>query len=134
MTSLKLVRTNLNYRKALGTSIAAIFFQIIILSMHLLSRMNVMLDFIYMGPVDLPWAHRKWQYTKWKKFLTTVGLEPTTLRFLAWCSTDCAILLKSVIYTYMYLLKHFGMTLFGQFRYNMCEFPSKNVTWKCILQ
>ena len=35
-------------------------------SMHLLPRMNVMLDFICMGPADLPGARRKKQNTKWK--------------------------------------------------------------------
>ena len=49
-----------------------------------------MLDFICMGPVDLPGARRKRQNTKWKISLSTVGLEPTTLRFKVWCSTDWA--------------------------------------------
>ena len=40
------------------------FFQIIILSMQLLPRMNAMLDFICMGPVDLLGACRKRQNTK----------------------------------------------------------------------
>ena len=50
---LKLVCTNINYC-VLGTSTAAIFLQMIIFSEHLLSRMNGMLYFIYMGPVNLP--------------------------------------------------------------------------------
>ena len=60
---LKLVRSNLNYR-VLGTSIAAIFFRMFILPMHILPRMNIMLDFICMGPVVLPGARRKRQNTK----------------------------------------------------------------------
>ena len=62
---LKLVRTNLNYR-VLGTSTAAIFFQMIIFYMHLLHRMHVMLDFICMGPVELSGACRKRQNIKFK--------------------------------------------------------------------
>ena len=72
------MQTNLNYRVP-GTSTDAIFSQMIILSMHLLPQMNVMLDFICMEQVDLP-----------GKFLPTVELEPTTLRFEVWCSTDWA--------------------------------------------
>ena len=49
-----------------------------------------MLDFICMGPVDLPGACRKRQNTKWKQFLSIVGLEPTNLRSEVWCSTDWA--------------------------------------------
>ena len=61
--------------------------------------MNVILDLIYMGPVDLPIAHRKQQKQN-EKFFTTVGLEPTTLRFLICCSTDCATraLMKAVLF------------------------------------
>ena len=63
--TLKLVRTHLNYR-ALGTSTATVF-----LSNHhslctYIPRMDVMLDFICMGPVDLPGARRKRQNTKCK--------------------------------------------------------------------
>ena len=77
----KLVRTNFIYR-VLGTTTAAIFFHMIILFMHLLPRMNVMLYFICMGPVDLPGARRKRQNSN-DKFLPTVKLEPTTLIFVA---------------------------------------------------
>ena len=42
------------------------FIQMISLSMHLLPRVNIMLDFICMGPADLPGAHGKRQNTKWK--------------------------------------------------------------------
>ena len=61
--TLKLERTNLN-NSVLGTSTAAIFSQMIILSMHLLPRINDMIDFICMGPVDLPGARRKRQNKK----------------------------------------------------------------------
>ena len=61
---LKLVRTCLNTR-ILGTSTAAIFFQEVILSINILPRMNGMLDFICMGPVDLQGARRKRQNSKW---------------------------------------------------------------------
>ena len=60
---LKLVRTNLNYREQ-ETGTAAILFQKVIFSMHFLPRMNVMLDFICIGPVYLPGARRKRQNTK----------------------------------------------------------------------
>ena len=76
--------------------------------MRLLPRMNVMFNFIFMGLLDLPEASRKRQNTKWKS-LATVGLEPTTLRCVAWCYTDwasrafmIAVLLKWP-YTLMYL-------------------------------
>ena len=59
------MRFNLNYRVP-RTITAAIFFQRIILSVHLSLRMNVKLDFICIGPVDLPGARRKRQNTKWK--------------------------------------------------------------------
>ena len=39
-----------------------------------------MLDFICMAPADLPGAHRKRKMQN-EKFLLTVGLEPTALRF-----------------------------------------------------
>ena len=64
--------------------------------MRLLPRMNVMLDFIL-------WNQSTWQVRvesdkiQNEKFLLTVGLEPTTLRFLAWCSAQAlmkAVLLK----------------------------------------
>ena len=48
-----------------------------------ITRMDVILDFICLGPVDLPGA-------RMKNFLSTVRLEPTTLRFKVWCSTDWA--------------------------------------------
>ena len=54
--------------------------------MHLLPRMNVMLDCICMGPVDVPGTRRKRQIRNEKISPTVV--EPTTLRFLVWCSTD----------------------------------------------
>ena len=50
-----------------------------------------MLDFICMGPVDLPGARRKRQNTKWKiPCPQWDSIEPTTLRFKVWCSTDWA--------------------------------------------
>ena len=59
----KLVHINSNYPvHVLGTSTATIFHSKnsnVILPMHLLPRMNVMLDFICMGPVDLPGAQRQ---------------------------------------------------------------------------
>ena len=57
--------------------------------MHLLPRkcMSAMLDFICVGPVDLPGAHRK-RLKEIKQFLQTLRLEPSTLRFLALCSTN----------------------------------------------
>ena len=60
--------TNLNYR-VLGTSTAAIFLSndhsLYAPTLYMyIPRMNVMLDFICMGPVDLPGAHRKRQNTK----------------------------------------------------------------------
>ena len=50
-------------------------------------RMDAMLDFICMAPVDLSGARRKRQNTKWN-FLPTERLELLTLRFQVWCSTD----------------------------------------------
>ena len=51
--------------------------------MRLLPRMNVMLDFICMGPVDLPGARQKRQNTKWKilayKGTRTHNLEISSL-------------------------------------------------------
>ena len=44
-STLKLVHTNINYRVQ-GSSITAIFFPMIILSMHMVPRINGMLDFI----------------------------------------------------------------------------------------
>ena len=61
--ALKLVSTNLNYH-VLGTSAATIFLSNVILSMHLLPPMNVMLDYICMGLVDLLEARWKGQNTK----------------------------------------------------------------------
>ena len=66
-----------------------------------------MLDFICMGPVDLSGARRKRQNTKWK-ILALVGLEPTTLSFEVWCSTDWTnqacwkLCYLNGRYTYMY--------------------------------
>ena len=52
LPSLKLVHTSFNNR-VLGTNTAAIFLQMIILSMHILPQIDVLLDFICMAPVDL---------------------------------------------------------------------------------
>ena len=65
--SFNLLRTNLN-NDVLGTSSTPYFFQMIISSMHLLSRMNVMLDFICMGSVDLQGAHGKAKKYKMNKY------------------------------------------------------------------
>ena len=56
MFTLKLVRTNLNYRWTTPQ-----FFKMTVLStsMHLLPRMNAMLDFICVRPVELPGAQNK---------------------------------------------------------------------------
>ena len=43
------------------------FFLMIILSMHRLPRVNVMLDFIFVGPVYLPGARLKRQNTNNEK-------------------------------------------------------------------
>ena len=56
--SLKLARNNLKYRVQ-GTSTPLFFYQMIIFSMHLLPRVNVMLDFIYMDSIDLLGARGK---------------------------------------------------------------------------
>ena len=66
---LKLVHTNLNYC-VLGTSAAGIFFQIIILSMHLLPRINVMVDFICMSSVHPQGAHESEKIQNEKFFRT----------------------------------------------------------------
>ena len=59
--------------------------------MQLLPRMNVMLDFICMGLVNLRVAHGKQKkYIQNVKFLPTVGLEFTNLRFVVRISTDLA--------------------------------------------
>ena len=58
---LKLVSTTFNYR----VHVPPFFFQMIILSMHLLSRMDVMLDFICMWSVDLRGARGKRNNTTW---------------------------------------------------------------------
>ena len=67
---LKLERTYLNYRALATTNDVApppFFFQMTILSMHLLPRMNFMLDFICIGSVDLRGARgKRKQNTKWK--------------------------------------------------------------------
>ena len=44
--------------------------------MHLLARMNAMLDFICMGPVEPPGARKKRQLQN-ETFLSTVGFKPT---------------------------------------------------------
>ena len=43
--------------------------------MHLLPRMNVMLDFIWTLPVKLPATRNKWKLQK--KILFIVGFEPS---------------------------------------------------------
>ena len=58
--------------------------------MHILAPMNVMLYLICMGPVDLSGALLTPQNAIYEKFLLTESLEPATLIFLAWCSTDWA--------------------------------------------
>ena len=60
------------------------FFQMIILSMHLSHRINVM-----HGLFGLRVARGKWNIQN-EKFLTTVGLEPTTFRVVIRASTDWA--------------------------------------------
>ena len=63
----------------------------IIPSMHYIPRMNVMLDFICIGLVDLRWAHgKRKKKIQDEKFLPTVGLGPTFLRFVVRASTDWA--------------------------------------------
>ena len=63
--------------------------QIIILSLHLLHRMNVMLDCICM--IQSIWKKRmESDKIQNEKVLPTVELEPTTLRFLVRASTDWA--------------------------------------------
>ena len=44
--------------------------------MHLLLPKNVMLDFICMGPVELPGVQNKLKLQK-EKILSTVGFEPS---------------------------------------------------------
>ena len=83
--NLKLVCTLLNTR-VLGTSMAAKW------SFSLctyIPRMNVMLDFICIAPVDLPGAHKK-QKMQNEKFLLKVGLVATALRSEVWCHTNWA--------------------------------------------
>ena len=60
--SFNLVRTNINYNVVRPP----FFFKMTILSMHLLLRMNVMLDCICMGSVDLPGSHGKQNKNKKK--------------------------------------------------------------------
>ena len=55
--TIKLERTYFKYRVQ-RTSAAAIFFEITILSVQLLRQMNVMLNFICIGPVELPGTRR----------------------------------------------------------------------------
>ena len=50
------------------------FFQMIIFSIYLLLRMNIMLDFICIWPIDQSGAHRKRQIQN-EKLLPRVGLE-----------------------------------------------------------
>ena len=50
--------------------------------MHLSPRINGMLDFICMGPVDLPGAHRKQRNTKWK----SLAHSGTRTLYLQTCS------------------------------------------------
>ena len=89
---LKLVRTLLNYR-VLGTtcSSAAIFLSNdYSLSFSLciyIPRMNIMLYFICMAPVDLPGARWKRKMQN-EKFLLTVGFELTVLRSEVWFSIN----------------------------------------------
>ena len=66
-TILKLVRTPL---KVLLRVFLKLSFS---LSMHLLPRVNVMLDFIWTLPVQLQGTRNKWT---WQKFLSTVGFDP----------------------------------------------------------
>ena len=46
-----------------------------------ITRMDVMLDFICMGPVDLPGARRKRQNTKWKIFCPQWDSNPQPFDF-----------------------------------------------------
>ena len=77
---LKLVRTNLNYR-VIGTSTANIFIQMIILSVQL-GRMSCLIIFVW----DQSTCQERVDSDKIRneKLLSTVRLEPTTLRFLSW--------------------------------------------------
>ena len=52
-------RTSLGTSILLGTSSAATFLQMVVLSMHLLPQMNAVLDFICMGLVGLPGVRGK---------------------------------------------------------------------------
>ena len=84
---LKLMRTLLNYR-VLGTITATLFsFKWSFSLCTYIPRMDVMLDFICMGPVDRKERIGSDEIQN-EKFLPTVGLEPTTLRFQVWCSND----------------------------------------------
>ena len=59
------MQTNLNYCVLeISTAAIALLKLMIILSMHPLPRMNVVLDFICMGPVDLPGACQIQQNTR----------------------------------------------------------------------
>ena len=64
-------------------------FKIIFLSLcTYITRMDVMLDFICMGPVDLTGARQKRQNTKWKISCRQWDSNPQlTLRFQGWRST-----------------------------------------------
>ena len=90
------------------------FFELIILSMHLLRRMNAMHDFSCMGPVDMPGTCGTWKIQN-EKFLNAARLELTTLCFVGGAFTrlnspgsTCtkALLLKMHIYDAIQLSNH----------------------------
>ena len=63
--NIKLYYTNLNYHVQCTRNFHRrhFYFKMIILSMHLLPRLNVMLDFICMEPVDLTGPTTKYKMT-----------------------------------------------------------------------
>ena len=91
------MRTPLTNYRVLGNSNAANFcFTWSLILCTYKPRMNVMLDFICMGLVDMPGARQKRQSAFNEKFLP----KPTALRYVVRCSTVWAtrILLTAVLF------------------------------------
>ena len=69
-------RTKYAHQFKLLLTYAAIFKNYLSLSMQLLPRMNIMLDFFCIGPVEQPEAGNKRKLQN-EKFLSSAGFEPT---------------------------------------------------------
>ena len=95
-----------------------------------------MLDFICMGPVDLTGARRKRQNYKMKNSLSTVGLEPSTLRFKVWCSTDWASRtwwMLSISFKWPYYIHVLQIPMFTLLHMYQNDELERNLSCKCTV-